>query len=131
MMTPQNTAKPHPMVMTIQPEFWALGRASRTPATTPSPRRISAPVPRTSAKNFSTMLLSFSTGRRQPAGGNLPVLLGNEQTRKKSTPRHHHRDGDLSNASSRGLGVSVLLLATDRCQSFAARLRSGSPARSE
>src|SRR5215211_2627405 len=39
------TAIPHPNAMTIQPEFWALDLLSRTAATTPSPKRISSPVP--------------------------------------------------------------------------------------
>jgi hypothetical protein len=36
---------PHPNVMTIQPEFWALDLLSRTAATTPSPKRIRSAVP--------------------------------------------------------------------------------------
>src|SRR4026209_1299716 len=39
------TAMPHPNVMTIQPEFWAFDLLSRTPATTPSPKRIRSAVP--------------------------------------------------------------------------------------
>ncbi len=47
--TPNATASAHPVVMTIQPAFCALERASRTPPTTPSPRTIRSAVPKTSA----------------------------------------------------------------------------------
>jgi hypothetical protein len=43
------TAMPHPKVMTIQPEFWALDLFNRTPATTPSPKRTRMAVPIVSA----------------------------------------------------------------------------------
>src|ERR1019366_2448969 len=39
------TAKPHPKVITIHPEFSALDFDSRTPATTPSPSTIRIAVP--------------------------------------------------------------------------------------
>ncbi len=51
--TPMNTANAHAMVMTIQPEFWALDFDSRTPATTPSPNRMRVAVPKISATIFS------------------------------------------------------------------------------
>src|SRR5215207_7864554 len=47
------TAIPHPNVITIQPAFSAFERASRTPATTPSPNKISIPVPISSAVKIS------------------------------------------------------------------------------
>src|SRR3990170_3452503 len=47
--TPTATASAHPVVMTIQPAFWAFDRVRRTPATTPSPRMIRSPVPTISA----------------------------------------------------------------------------------
>ncbi len=43
--TPTNTANAHAAVMTIQPALLDLDFASRTPATTPSPSRISSLVP--------------------------------------------------------------------------------------
>ena len=87
MSTPQNTANAHAIVMTIQPLFCALDRFSRTPATTPSPSRTSAPVPSTSARKisgaFSTrFLLVLQTS-----------LNESRTTTKKSAPRHHCRDG--------------------------------------
>src|SRR5688572_22246904 len=56
------TAKPQPNAMTIQPPFSAFERASRTAATTPSPRRTSSAVPMISAGMMSTTLLSPPTG---------------------------------------------------------------------
>jgi len=53
--TPTKTAKAHAVVMTIHPELFALDLASRTPATTASPRRTRSPVPKISAM---TMLVS-------------------------------------------------------------------------
>ena len=50
--TPTKTANAHAAVMTIQPAFWDFDFASRTPATTPSPRRTRSPVPKTSAMNM-------------------------------------------------------------------------------
>src|SRR5690606_13326103 len=46
--TPMATARAHPVVMTIQPAFWPLDRASRTLATTPSPSRMRIMVPMSS-----------------------------------------------------------------------------------
>src|SRR5579864_1402176 len=43
------TASAQPVVITIQPDFSALDLASNTPATTPSPSRISSMVPTSSA----------------------------------------------------------------------------------
>src|SRR3954467_9490063 len=43
------TAMPHPKVITIHPEFWALEWFNSTAATTPSPRRIRIAVPIISA----------------------------------------------------------------------------------
>jgi hypothetical protein len=42
---PYITAKAHPAVITIQPEFSALDFLSETPATTPSPSNTSTAVP--------------------------------------------------------------------------------------
>ncbi len=43
------TASPQPVVITIQPDFSAFDLCSNTPATTPSPSRISNIVPTSSA----------------------------------------------------------------------------------
>ena len=43
--TPHITAKAHPAVITIQPEFSAFDFFSSTPATTPSPSSTSTSVP--------------------------------------------------------------------------------------
>src|SRR4051794_21054549 len=57
---------PHPKVMTIQPEFWALEWFNRTAATTPSPKRIRIAVPIVSApmmlKRNSSLLVCGRTG---------------------------------------------------------------------
>src|SRR5919109_294360 len=61
------TPKPHPKVITIQPEFWALDLLRSTAATTPSPSKIRRHVPIVSApmmlKSFS--LLDRTWGRRR------------------------------------------------------------------
>ena len=57
-MTPMKTANPHAQVITIHPEFWALDLFSKTPATTPSPNRISVAVPTTSPRyGFGIVML--------------------------------------------------------------------------
>src|SRR3954464_9666914 len=60
------TAMPHPNVMTIQPEFWALEWFNSTAATTPSPMRIRIAVPMISApmmlKRNSSLLVCGRTG---------------------------------------------------------------------
>ena len=53
--TPQSTAKAQPAVMTIQPAFSALDCLRRTPATTPSPSRMTTRVPRNSPKKGDSM----------------------------------------------------------------------------
>src|SRR5215469_15684576 len=53
--TPAITANAQPLVMTIQPAPSAFERFSRTPATTPSPNRISISVPMNSPKHFASI----------------------------------------------------------------------------
>ena len=53
---------PHANVMTTHPAFWALDLFSRTPATTPSPNRISTAVPTTSPRNISPITPSSCPG---------------------------------------------------------------------
>src|SRR5215471_2476464 len=53
--TPHITANAHPAVITIQPEFSALDFFSNTPATTPSPNRISTVVPMNSPNQGASM----------------------------------------------------------------------------
>ena len=60
--TPIITAIAHPVVMTIQPPFSALDRWRSTAATTPSPKRISIPVPTIS----DTKLLSMPSPPQAP-----------------------------------------------------------------
>src|SRR5664279_3118576 len=59
--TPEKTASPHASVMTIQPPANAFDLFNRTPATTPSPRRIRIMVPIISATNASGFMLTPSS----------------------------------------------------------------------
>src|SRR5688572_787550 len=61
-MTAQTTAKPHAVVMTIQPPFSAYEPFSETPATTPLPCRIRVIVPISSPRKPSTPI-SFRSAR--------------------------------------------------------------------
>src|SRR6185503_11351666 len=61
-MTAQTTAKPHAVVMTIQPPFSAYEPFNDTPATTPLPRSIRVIVPMSSPKKGCTRI-SFGGGR--------------------------------------------------------------------
>ena len=56
--TPMNTAMPHAQVMTIHPPFCDFDLFNSTPATTPSPSRISTAVPTTSPMNMGEPPLS-------------------------------------------------------------------------
>src|SRR4051812_34823377 len=71
---PAMTPKPHPKVITIQPEFSAFDLARRTAATTPSPRRISSMVPMISAGMMSTRLLSPPPGEHLGQAGTFATL---------------------------------------------------------
>ena len=66
--TPTKTAKAHAAVMTIQPALFDLDLARSTPATTPSPRRISNAVPKISAM---TMFMSKTIPRLPHCGSAL------------------------------------------------------------
>src|SRR6266404_8799190 len=100
--TPQNTASPHAIVMTIQPEFWPFDLASNTPATTPSPRRISVPVPRTSARNFSTMFPLLLNRPAATCRQALRVLTGADRDDKKSPRLGTTAEAGLVESLSRG-----------------------------
>ena len=56
--TPMKTAMPHAQVMTIHPPFCDFDLFNSTPATTPSPSRISTAVPTTSPMNMGEPPLS-------------------------------------------------------------------------
>src|SRR5215470_16727083 len=71
--TPLMTAIAQPAVMTIQPEFSAFDFFRRTPATTPSPRRIKTRVPMNSPSHGESIgvlrgiwqpFISHSFGKR-------------------------------------------------------------------
>src|SRR5580704_2735776 len=70
------TAIAHPKVITIQPLFCAFDLESSTPATTPSPRRISRPVPMTSEKKIWPGISATSLARSLPLFGCGDSTLG-------------------------------------------------------
>src|SRR3954469_16668142 len=91
------TAMPHPQVMTIHPEFWALEWFSNTAATTPSPKRIRIAVPIVSAPMMlkRTPLLEYSQNR--DSGATLrATLFGAALASQRDRARLHEacQEGD-------------------------------------
>src|SRR6516165_3667378 len=83
--TPHITAKAHPAVITIQPEFSALDFFSNTPATTPSPNNTSTAVPMNSPnRGESSRVPPFTHGHYVPRVRAKPNL----STAKKYRPEH-------------------------------------------
>src|SRR6266511_2703985 len=100
------TARPHPKVMTIHPEFCDLVLFNTTPATTPSPNRISSPVPIASAvKLFMTTPFSRRQGK-QPG----PPRLGRHLD---PGGRHHARRPPPPRPRAEGAGELLRAAALD------------------
>src|SRR6266511_1841732 len=100
------TARPQPKVMTIHPEFCDLVLFNTTPATTPSPNRISSPVPIASAvKLFMTTPFSRRQGK-QPG----PPRLGRHLD---PGGRHHARRPPPPRPRAEGAGELLRAAALD------------------
>src|SRR3954452_5069251 len=79
------TAMPHPNVITIQPEFWALEWFSSTAATTPSPKRIRIAVPIVSAPMMLKRTPSLLERLERDPGATLrATLIGPEAASQRT-----------------------------------------------
>src|SRR3954467_12795214 len=78
---------PHPKVMTIQPEFWALEWFSSTAATTPSPKRIRIAVPIVSAPMMLKRNSSPSKAEQGPRRDPGSTLIAGEDASQRTGTR--------------------------------------------